>query len=282
VLVTGGSGFLGRPLVAALGDSGHAVTAPTRQELDVGRDIVPLDLTVRETGVDTLVHLAHPRVPTTNDALGSALVMLKTVLDVCRQHRLRFVYLSGWEVYSGYKSRELLANESLAPCPGGTYGMAKALGDQMVDYYRARYELTACCLRPGPVYGPTGDKPKFIWNFIEKATTGQPIVAHEYRNGYPALDLVYETDLRAALVAAVERPAEGWYHLGHGRLTSTTAIAQQVIELTGSSSALRHHRLDEDAANIALDAGRAEVALGWRPTIGVKEGIASLLNKYMK
>lgn len=114
LLVTGASGFLGSHVVRAFGEE-VKVLAPTRDQVDLERDAVRLDLAVKENGINTVLHLASPRIYTTTQALGASLVMLKNVLDVCRQNAAVLVYVSSWEVYSGYKAAELQADESLAP-----------------------------------------------------------------------------------------------------------------------------------------------------------------------
>jgi UDP-glucuronate decarboxylase len=276
VLITGGSGFIGSALVADLGGRCR-VLAPGHQEIDLLHGSVPLDLLVREQGVDTLVHLANPRVYSTNESLGASLVMLKNVLDVCSENGIFLVYLSSWELYSGYRAREIVADEALAPRPGGTYGQTKLLCESLLEEFRLSRGLSCTILRSSPVYGPGGERPKFIWNFLHKALCGADIVAHKYLNGYPTLDLLHVDDLRAAVRAAVERRVSGTFQVGTGVGTSTTEIARHLVSWLGSRSRLRHHEMNRYTANVLMDASRARAVLGWEPTVGVLDGLRRML-----
>jgi nucleoside-diphosphate-sugar epimerase len=272
VLVTGGSGFLGRAFLAAC--PGHiAAIAPTRRELDLLTDAVGLDLLAKEQGVEAILHLANPRVYTTNQSMGEGLVLLKNALDVCRGNRLRLIYLSSWEVYSGYRSTGLRAAEDLPRLPKGTYGEAKDLCERLIEHHHRAFGVPYTLLRPGPVYGPGSDRPRFIYNFFDKAVRGEPIVAHRFRNGHPHLDLLFIGDLTAALIAAVDRRPDGAFNLGTGAGTSTTRVAELIVELVGSSSAVEHRPIHEYAPNIVMDACRAAAVLGWHPRTAVADGL---------
>jgi UDP-glucuronate decarboxylase len=276
IVVTGGSGFIGRQLVERLEQSCE-VAAPSRDELDLTCNVVALDRLVRERDADTIVHLANPRVYTTNTAVGEMVTLLKNVLDVCVGQRAHLVFPSSWEVFSGYRTRHLLADESVTPYPGSNYGHAKLLCEQLIEQVQARTQLPHTLLRIGPVYGAAGTRPKFIWNFIAKALGSAPIVTHRYRNGEPTLDLMHVDDAVDALVAVVRLRPEETLHLGTGTSTSTLEVAGTIVSLTGSSSRVDSQEIDDDAANIAMDASRARALLGWEPKRLLVDGLRELV-----
>lgn len=279
VVVTGGSGFLGRRLVEELDDRFHVVAAP-HAEIDVTRDAVRLDLLVREHEADTLIHLANPRVYTTNAAMGEALVSLKNVLDVCVQHDLHLIFPSSWEVFSGYRTRYMLADESVPPNPGSAYGHAKLLCERLIEQVDAQARLRHTLMRIGPVYGPGGTRPKFIYNFIGKAMRNEPIVTHTYGNGEPALDLTHVDDAVSALALVAERRPEELLHFGTGVTSSTRTIAEAIVSRTGSSSTVEARSIDGFAANVAIDHSRALHALGWAPTHLLEDGLHELVDHW--
>lgn len=276
LLVTGSSGFIGSSLMPSLTENWKTV-APCHAEIDLTRDAVLLDQLVRREAISDILHLANPAVYTTNESLGTTLVMLKNVLDVCKQNGLVMWYVSSWEVYSGYTARDLRADEHLALRPGGTYGMAKAFCEQLIENYHFRYGLEYCILRSSPTYGPGSDRPKFIWNFIRKALRNEEIVTHEYRNGLPALDLLYATDLCRAIMAAIERGVRGIINIGTGVGITTSDVAHLIVEMIGSRSRVRQHRIEAYASNIIMDISQASATLGWCPRTTLSDGLDAII-----
>lgn len=276
LLVTGATGFIGRSLMGDLRQR-FDVVAPGRQEVDLERDAVSLDLLVRETGVRTLLHLANPRVYTTNESMGAALIMLKNVLDVCVENKLWLIYLSSWEVYSGYKAQELRADETLTPRPGGTYGQTKLLSETLIRHCHQQFGLRYTILRSSPVYGAGSDRPRFIWNFLQKALQGKEIVTHKYLNGFPTLDLLHVDDLCRAILMVLEHSAQGEFNVGSGKVTSTAEVAQMMVARLGSRSTIRQLEIDDYTSNIVMDHGRITAALRWHPIIDVNQGLETIL-----
>lgn len=267
VVLTGGSGFVGRKLLSRLGARAEVV-APTRAEADLTRASLILDRLVRQRHVGTLVHLAHPRVVSANISVGEAVTAMKNVLDVCAENQLRLVYLSGWEVFSGYRSTEpLVADESLPALPGSTYGFSKALCESLAQQMSAQRGFPLCLIRSGPVFGLGSDRPHFIRTYVDEALRGSPVVVHRYRNDLPRLDLMPVDDLVGGIASAVEREAEGIFHLGTGSLTSTTDVAQRVIRVLSSAGPISVRDIDSDVCNVAMDSAKAGAELAWSPGI---------------
>lgn len=275
VLLTGGSGFLGKYVATALAD--HVdLLAPSRAELDVAQGTTYLDIMAMESGSDVIVHLANPRVYTSNVALGETLTMLRNVIDVCLTQEIPLVYMSGWEVYSGYPG-DLRANESLPALPRGPYAEAKFLSEILIEHCRVHHGLQCAVIRSSPVYGVGSDRPKFIYNFIDKARRGEAILTHAYRNGDPALDLLHASDLARLIASVVQTGFIGTLNVGSGTTHTTHAIAEQIVKLLGSQSEIQRTQIDADTARIAMDYSCAKKKLNWEPSIRFEEGLSDLL-----
>lgn len=278
VVVTGATGFLGAPIAKRLATQ-FEVVAPQRAELELHRGGILLDLIAAESGADCIVHCASPRVYTSNVAMGASLTMLRNVLDVCASRDLRLVYLSSWEVYSGYRTACLHADERLPLLPKGPYGETKYLGEILIEHARAAEGLRCAMLRSSPVYGEGSDKPKFIYNLLDRIRRSEPVVTHEYRNCRPALDLLHLDDLVAAVAQVVGSGALGTFNVGTGVLTSTRDVAELLMRLLGRQSEIRTVAVDADVACIAMDSGRAAAVLGWRAGVGLEQGLARLVEQ---
>ena len=276
VFVSGASGFVGKALMGQLRGE-HEVFSARRDQIDLNNGSVNLDLFVREHDIDCIVHLANPRIFNNNRAMGESLVLLKNVLDVCRQNQIKLIYPSGWEVYSGYQSSQLLASEALPPHPKGVYGETKYLCELLLEQYRDNYGLEYVLLRSGPVYGGGSEKPKFIFNFLAKAVRDETIVTHKYINGFPTLDLLHISDLVSALARLIDSDCKGRIHVGSGRALSTYEVARLIVAMTGSKSRIEHREISDYAANIVMDWKLAKSVLGWQPEVPFEEGLRRII-----
>lgn len=277
ILVTGGSGFIGQRLVERLNGT-CTVVSPGRNELDITKGPAQLSLLLKEHRVSRLVHLASPRIYNSNSAIGPMLVALKNVIDACWPQRIKVIFVSSWMIYSGYRSRSLLANESLPANPKCQYGLAKWLCERMLEQERFTHPDFECTIvRLAPVYGAGSDKPKFIHRFIDLASRGDMIVPHRYLNGLPTLDLTYIDDAVSALSLVVESDAGGAFNIGAGVGVSTTAVAETIIQLTNSPSKIIQQEVQEFAPNIVMDTTRAHDILGWRPKANLKTELKNMI-----
>jgi UDP-glucuronate decarboxylase len=279
ILMTGGAGFVGSTLAARL-KKGYDLITPTRQEVNLLDGAIELDLLVRNSGVDTIIHLANPRKYTTTESMGQSLVMLKNVLDVCRGNHLNLLYLSGWVVYSGYNSSHLIASESLPLRPKGTYGQTKALCETLLNEYRDAYDFNIYLLRLSPIYGVGSDKPKFIYAFFQKALNNETIFTHKYLNGEPVLDLIHINDAVRAIECVIKAKPDSSFDLniGSGVGYATFEIAKMIKEICGSKSTIRHQQINDFVANIVMDISKAKRLFRWQPTIKIREGLKGVID----
>jgi nucleoside-diphosphate-sugar epimerase len=278
ILITGIGGFIGSALAARLGKN-YCLVRPVRQELNLLDKTANLDSIIKKENVDTIVHLANPRIYTTTDSMGQSLLMLKNVLDVCRENRLTLLYTSSWVVYSGYNTTCLFASESLPVRPKGTYGEAKALCEILINQYRDLYNLNIYMLRLSPVYGVGSNKPNFISTFFQKALTNETIFTHKYINGLPVFDLIYIDDVVRAIEAVVKTdPGNSLdLNIGSGIGYSTFDIAKLIKEISCSNSPIMHQQISDFACNIVMDTGKAREILKWHPEINIKDGLKEMM-----
>jgi UDP-glucuronate decarboxylase len=277
ILITGGSGFLGSQLKAQLPQ--YNVLTPSRTEIDLSLGSIQLDSLICDEKPDCIIHLANPRIYTDNDAMGSSLVMLKNVIDVCCENSIKLIYPSSWEIYSGYRSNFLLASESLPSFPKGAYSETKALSEKLLCYSMVNNDLACLILRFSPIYGSGSDKPKFIYNFLEKSVKNEEILTHQYINGFPTLDLIHISDALSAFRLAVEKDPKGEINVGTGVPHSTFEIAQIIVRQLKSKSGITHRKIEAYAPNIVMDNTKARRVLNWSPKVSIEEGIDLLIKQ---
>ncbi len=131
-----------------------------------------------------------------------------------------------------------------------------------------------------PVYGAGTDKPKFIYNFFQKALENETIFTHKYLNGFPELDLIHINDIVRAIECVVNAKPDNSFDLniGSGIGYSTSDIAKMIKEICNSNSEIIHHEINDFVANIVMDTSKAKKVFGWEPTIDIKEGLKEIMN----
>jgi UDP-glucuronate decarboxylase len=276
ILITGGSGFIGKVLLP-LAKSKHNCFAPASSDIDLLNGAAELDLCVKEYAISHIVHLANPRIYTSNKSLGMTLTMLRNVLEVCKNNNAMLVYPSSWEIYSGYASSLLLADESSPPNPKGPYGETKWLCETLINLYIRKYNINTAVLRSSPLYGVEGERPKFLWSFINSAIKSLPIKTHCFINGSPSLDLMYVDDFCNAIIAVLDKNYCGYMNLGTGKLVSTKRAAEIIRDYIQSNSTIESIAISEYAPNIAMNNSLARKVLDWDVTVQFEDGIKKLI-----
>lgn len=277
ILVTGGNGFLGQAFQAAVSGE-FELCAPSRSELDLTQGNTKFALLAEEHSADWIVHLANPKIYTSNIAMGQTLTMLRNVIDVCVNLDIPLLYLSNGEIYSGYAGT-LRADEATPPLPRGPYGETKFLVETLIEHHVRTSGLRCALLRSSPVYGKDCDRPKFIYNFIDKAFRQLTITTHQYANGDPMLDLLHVDDLMTAMVAAIKSKYFGSLNIGSGILTSTRDIAQILVNKLHSRGRIEQITINADTARIAMNFSRARSEIGWEPRIALDAGLNDILSR---
>lgn len=260
LLITGSTGFVGQPLTKAL-RAEYKLFCPNHHELDLSRDLQPLDLYVRGNNIDFIVHLAHPRLRNTVGAVGESVSMMKNLLETCRLNRIGILYLSSL----------------LSRSPKGSYGESKFLCEELVRLYQKNYGLETILLRPSAIYGKGMDRATFISKFFEFAMKGETIHTHEYNNGLPVFDFLYIDDLIEAIRLSLKGRPTIPLDIGTGIGTSTYEIAEAIVKSIGSSSRVELIQIPGDTSKFVANTEEAEREIGWRYKTKLEEGLIRMI-----
>ncbi|MBI4732162.1 MAG: GDP-mannose 4,6-dehydratase, partial [Chloroflexi bacterium] len=164
------------------------------------------------------------------------------------------------------------------------YGCSKGTGDQYVRDYSRIYGLRSVVLRQSCIYGPrqfgVEDQGWVAWMVIA-AVTGRQITI--YGDGKQIRDVLFVDDLLDAYDAAIERidRVKGQvYNLGGGpgnTMSIWTEFGPLLEKLLGSPIPVgRGDWRPGDQKVFVADIRKAERELGWKPKVGVEEGVGRL------
>jgi len=228
-------------------------------------------------------HLAAPvglhRVLATPDrVITEGVVGMDRLLDAAAEAEAHVLLTSSSEVY-GKKARVPFAeDDSLEPGPP-TYGrwgyaLMKASLEAMALARHRRGEVRAVVARLFNVVGPrqTGRYGMVLPRFIRRATAGEPLIVHG--DGRQTRTFLHVADAVDALLAlAREGDAAGEvFNVGGSEEISMHALAERVIEATGSASPIRllpyvdaYPEGYEDVPRRCPDVTKLTQLTGWRP-----------------
>jgi len=312
-LVTGGAGFIGSHLVAALVGSGSRVTVlddlstgrrerlssladPGAYELIEG-SILDGALVDRLVGnVDVVYHLAA--VVGVRNVLADPVAAMRvnvhgteTMLDAAARHGASFVLASTSEVYG--RSDALPFAESGQRVLGPTwiqrwsYSTAKALDEHLAFAYAER-GLPVAVVRYFNAYGPGIDERGYgsvIARFAAQALAGQPMTVHGDGEQSRCFTYVADTVRGTTLAAAAARAEPGVvFNIGSREETTVVQLAELVRDYLGSSSPVVQTSYEsyygagfEDTRRRIPDTSRAERDLGFVATTPLRQGLAITL-----
>lgn len=299
ILVTGGAGFIGGHLSAALVAAGHSVTvvdnlsSGRREFVPCSATLVEADVTSSEFGVilssfapEAVYHLAaqisvslSARDPgfDAQENICGGLNVLSAAADAGVR---KFIIASSGAVYG--TSPEIPFSETSPKCPVSPYGIAKYSLEHYCRYFAQLRGLHTTALRLGNVYGPRQNpqgEAGVVAIFLQRMLEGKQVEIHG--SGEQAKDYVYVADVVDAMVKALDvelsSDAEAdarAFNVGTGDAWPVNDIFRRLSKLTGYSQPPLSGPLREgDQMMAKLDASKAHEVLGWSPKVTWDEGL---------
>ncbi len=300
VLVTGGSGFLGRAVVAQLEAAGAAgIVIPRSSEVDLRDRAATAELFATHRP-DLVIHLAarvggigynqvHPaELYLDNLLMGTYVVeearahdVAKTVMvgTVCSYPKAPPVPFQEASLWTGYPE------ETNAP-----YGIAKLAQLVHAQSVREQYGQEVIYLIPTNLYGP-GDKfhpaishviPALIKKCVDAVEKGADII-ELWGTGSASREFLYVDDAAAGILAAAERYDDADpVNLGTNHEMPVKELIGHVAEATGFGGEIRWDASKPDGQpRRRVDASRAHERFGFEATTPFAEGLEATVAWYL-
>jgi UDP-glucose 4-epimerase len=295
-LVTGGAGFIGSNLVRALLERGDDVRVLDNFSTGNRANLAGLDVEIVEgelrsyervhnaiRGAEVVYHLgALGSVPrSVQDPLTSSAVNVEGTLNVLLAARdegvRRVVYASSSSVY-GSKT-ELPVVETLQADPISPYGVAKLAAERYcVSFSRVYESFETVVLRYFNVFGPRqspfSQYAAMVPLFITAIAAGEPVTI--FGDGEQSRDFTYvENVVDATMRAAHADGASGRiFNVAAGSPASVNAVAETIGRIVGKPvDATFEPPRPGDIRDSWADVSAAANVLGYRPTVGLEEGL---------
>jgi GDP-L-fucose synthase len=299
VLVTGGSGFLGRHVVRVLEGQGcKEVVAPPRSDYDLTREH-HVERLYADTRPEVVIHLAaivggigansaSPGRFFYDNLVMGAMVMeyarrfgiekFVGVGTICAYPKLTPIPFREDDIWNGYPE------ETNAP-----YGLAKKMLLVQGQAYRQQYGFNAIHLVPVNLYGP-GDNfdpasshviPALVRKCLEAVERGDSRVVC-WGDGSATREFLYVEDCAEAIALATERfDAPEPVNIGTGSEISIKELTELVAELTGFGGAIAWDTTQPNGQpRRCLDTQRAWERFGFRARTEFREGLRRTVQWY--
>jgi UDP-glucose 4-epimerase len=292
ILVTGGSGFIGRHVVSDLLGAGAQVrVVDLKPHPDPEVDVVIGDIAEREVldaalegGFDGIAHLAavtsvlrsleHPELTFRTNVAATA-----ELLEAGRAAGVSALVFASTNAVVGPMQGPVISEADL-PNPLTPYGATKAAAEMLMTAYTASYGVRCVALRLTNVYGPGMQaKDSIVARLMRAIRLEQTFEI--YGDGQQVRDYVHAADVTAAMRLGLTH--ESWSGptvIGSGRSLSVLEVIDAVRSVTGADIQVRHGspRPGEMPA-VIVDNGRARSA-GWSPTFTFEEGLVGVWDEW--
>ncbi|MGL4286869.1 MAG: UDP-glucuronic acid decarboxylase family protein, partial [Phreatobacter sp.] len=297
VLVTGGSGFIGSHLCERLLEGGHEVVCVDNfftgrrdnvmhlldhRKFELMRHDVTVPLHVE---VDQIYNLACPASPIHYQrdpiqTVKTSVMGAMNMLGLANRLKAKILQASTSEVYGDpyvHPQVESYWGNVNPIGPRACYDEGKRCAETLFFAYKQQHQLPIKVVRIFNTYGPRmqPDDGRVVSNFIIQALTNQPITL--FGDGEQTRSFCYVDDLVEGLIRTMDRTADavsGPINLGNPGEFTIRALAETVIELTGSRSRLMREPLPvDDPRQRRPDISLAKQLIDWEPTVALRDGL---------
>jgi len=293
VLVTGGAGFIGSNLAARLIRECHRVTIIDNlstgkcKNLHKKAKFFKLDISNLKAikshfkKQDVVFHVAAiPRISRSienpAETFNSNVTGTLNVLLAARDAGVKRVVYSASSSAYGIQDK-LPLREDMAARPLNPYALSKYIGEELCKEFTELYGLDTISLRYFNVYGPRmdirGEYATVIGKFLQQKSQGKPLTI--VGDGRQTRDFTHVSDIVEANVLASEVKNGGGEIINTGGGENHSVL--EIADMIGGERVHVPERPAEIRDTLA-DIAKAKRILGWEPRVGLKEGIAKLLN----
>ena len=276
ILITGGSGFIGKRLIAKLEALNYSCISLDSKNGDICKKNTFSNLPY----VKCVFHLAGKSyVPDSweenNHFFMTNIIGTKNVLNYCKSVGAKLIMASSY-IYG--KPEKLPIKENHPINPNNPYALSKSMAEQLIEFEFLYHNINSVILRIFNIYGK-GQKDHFlISKIINQIKNKKDIHVFDLK---PKRDFIYIDDVVDAFICSMGL-GKGCYkiNIGSGKSYSVEEIINLIQEILGSKIPIFSEEITRinEINDVRSDISFAKKVLNWEPKYNIKNG----LKKYIK
>ncbi|MHC4115297.1 MAG: GDP-mannose 4,6-dehydratase [Planctomycetota bacterium] len=217
----------------------------------------------------------------------------EVVLEACNRFKKKVLITSTSEIYG--KSEAVPFGEDDDIVLGSTslsrwsYACSKAIDEFLALAFHQEYGLNVVIARVFNTIGPrqTGQYGMVVPRFVARALKNEPVQI--YGTGQQRRCFCYVGDVVEGIIALgdCERAAGAVYNIGSMEEVTIEALAEKIIEMTGSSGGkefvdyeVAYGRSIDDMMRRVPDISRIKEMVGWSPKTALEEALAEIIRSF--
>ncbi len=302
ILVTGGAGFLGSFLCEKLIKSGHYVVCCDNfytgnkdnlseiidhKNLEIIRHDITFPLYLE---IDEIYNFACPASPIhyQNDPVQTIKTCVHgaiNMLGLAKRTKARILQASTSEIYGDpevHPQKETYKGAVSINGPRACYDEGKRCAETIFWDYKRQHNVDIKVIRIFNTYGPRMqiNDGRVVSNFIVQALKNKNITV--YGEGNQTRSFCYVDDLIDGIFKMMNKPKfSGPINLGNPLEITIKKLAEEIIELTGSSSKLIYKDLpQDDPQQRCPDISLALKEIQWEPKINRTQGLKKTIDYF--
>jgi UDP-glucose 4-epimerase len=303
ILITGGAGFIGSALINYLQQECQEYNIHVIDDLSFGsQDFIEipkenfyrldirkkseLDIVFGKINPEMVIHLAAIHfIPFCNENpyLASDINIngTRNVLDCVRENGrvTKFFFASTAAVYP-ILDNPIKESDPLGPLD--IYGLTKLVGEDLCSKFYLETGITTIVCRFFNAFGPNETNPHLIPEILGQLLDGASELV--LGNLEPKRDFIHTLDMARAIKALIDNCNDGIevFNLGRGNEYSVREIVKAFESALGRSITIVKDPLrmrKSDRMHLVADISKIENYTGWKPEIGIYEGISKLVHE---
>lgn len=219
--------------------------------------------------------MENPFVYVSTNVMGTV-----NLLHLCQIYSVpKFVLASSSSLYAGHEPpfrENLPANH-----PISQYAASKKSAEAIAYSYHYLYAIDVAVLRYFTVYGPAGRPDMSIFLFIHRLMNDSTIII--LGDGEQSRDFTYIDDIARGTVMALSLKGYEVINLGGNHQVRLDEILKILAQLTGKKPDILFQEFHKaDIKETQSDITKAKHLMGWRPEIGIEEGLKKTVHWFNK